>query len=117
MCEGRALPAKESTEGLGQTDRPQHRRKSRSDMDVSVLVLACLCASACTSSSLRGGASAPRVMTPVVVGLPFAPGTAFTVSQGAFGVKSHSKPGNEYNWDLAVPFGTSVRASAGRSSV
>jgi murein DD-endopeptidase MepM/ murein hydrolase activator NlpD len=43
------------------------------------------------------------------VGLPFAAGTPFIISQGPFGW-SHSEPGVEYRWDLAVPLGTPVVA-------
>lgn len=49
------------------------------------------------------------------ISLPFKTGTKFKVSQGAFGKKSHSEPGNEYSWDFDVPYGTSVLAiEAGR---
>lgn len=43
-------------------------------------------------------------------GLPLAPGTPFTVRQGAFGKSSHREKGNEFSWDLEVPFGTPVHA-------
>jgi murein DD-endopeptidase MepM/ murein hydrolase activator NlpD len=33
------------------------------------------------------------------------------VTQGAFGSASHDEPGNEYSWDLAVPYGTEVLAA------
>ena len=45
-----------------------------------------------------------------LVGLPFESGGSFRISQGAFGNRTHNEPGNEYNWDLAVPFGTKVLA-------
>ena len=44
------------------------------------------------------------------VGLPFAIGTQFYLSQGAFGKASHSEKGNEYFWDFNVPYGTKVVA-------
>lgn len=44
------------------------------------------------------------------VNLPFKTGTKFTVTQAAFGKISHNEPGNEYNWDLGVPYGTEVVA-------
>jgi len=47
------------------------------------------------------------------VRLPFKEGTSFIVSQGAFGRNSHNEPGNEYNWDLSVPYGTEVIAIEG----
>jgi len=40
--------------------------------------------------------------------LPFPANIKLTVSQGAFGKKSHMEPGNEYSWDFDVPYGTSV---------
>jgi hypothetical protein len=44
------------------------------------------------------------------VGLPFASGTEFTVSQGAFGPNTHDEPGLQYRWDFDVPYGTAVLA-------
>jgi murein DD-endopeptidase MepM/ murein hydrolase activator NlpD len=44
------------------------------------------------------------------VGLPLSSGTAFVISQGAFGRASHSEKGNEYQWDFDVPYGTRVVA-------
>jgi murein DD-endopeptidase MepM/ murein hydrolase activator NlpD len=41
---------------------------------------------------------------------PFRPGTRFVVSQGAFGPDTHAETGNEYLWDLDVPYGTTVLA-------
>jgi murein DD-endopeptidase MepM/ murein hydrolase activator NlpD len=46
----------------------------------------------------------------VHVGLPFAAGTEFTVSQGAFGPNTHDEPGLQYRWDFDVPYGTAVLA-------
>lgn len=40
--------------------------------------------------------------------LPFPTHIKFEISQGAFGSKSHSEPGNEYSWDFDVPYGTPV---------
>ena len=44
------------------------------------------------------------------VGFPLPSGTKTVVSQGAFGDYSHNEKGNEYNWDLDVPYGTPVIA-------
>jgi murein DD-endopeptidase MepM/ murein hydrolase activator NlpD len=44
------------------------------------------------------------------VRLPFASGTEFTVSQGAFGPNTHDEPGLQYRWDFDVPYGTAVLA-------
>ena len=44
------------------------------------------------------------------VGLPFAPGTEFYVSQGAFGPNTHDEAGLQYRWDFDVPYGTAVLA-------
>lgn len=40
--------------------------------------------------------------------IPLPVGTEFTVRQGAFGKSSHNQTGNEYAWDLEVPFGQEV---------
>lgn len=45
--------------------------------------------------------------------IPLPKGTPFTVTQGAFGKYTHSEPGNEYHWDLAVPYDTEVIAVEG----
>jgi murein DD-endopeptidase MepM/ murein hydrolase activator NlpD len=44
------------------------------------------------------------------VKLPLGTGTRFVVSQGAFGLDSHSQKGIEYRWDFDVPYGTPVLA-------
>lgn len=44
------------------------------------------------------------------VSMPFAQGTHFKVSQGAFGARTHNDPGHEYTWDFDVPYGTQVLA-------
>jgi Peptidase family M23 len=44
------------------------------------------------------------------VGLPFAPGTELTISQGAFGPNTHDEPHLQYRWDFDVPYGTPVLA-------
>jgi murein DD-endopeptidase MepM/ murein hydrolase activator NlpD len=45
--------------------------------------------------------------------LPFSLPISFEVHQGAFGSDSHDEPGNEYSWDLDVPYGTPVLAIEG----
>lgn len=58
-------------------------------------------------------ASTEQALSFKLVGFPFAPGTKFWISQGAFGGNSHSEPGNEYHWDFDVPYGTEVVAVEG----
>lgn len=55
-------------------------------------------------------ASKTEIDTFKLVGLPLASGTKFWISQGAFGTNTHNEPGNEYHWDLDVPYGTDVIA-------
>ncbi len=43
-------------------------------------------------------------------GIPLASGTKFKVKQGAFGHSSHREPGNEFAWDLEIPWGTPILA-------
>jgi murein DD-endopeptidase MepM/ murein hydrolase activator NlpD len=45
--------------------------------------------------------------------LPLASGTRFRVRQGAFGTSSHRETGNEFSWDLELPWGTPVLAVDG----
>lgn len=40
--------------------------------------------------------------------LPLVSGTSFLISQGTFGKDTHDEPGNEYNWDFDVPYGTQI---------
>ncbi|MBK9321625.1 MAG: hypothetical protein IPM97_01475 [Bdellovibrionaceae bacterium] len=42
------------------------------------------------------------------VSLPLKPGTAFKISQGAFGCCTHNISGYEYAWDFDVPYGNQV---------
>jgi hypothetical protein len=40
--------------------------------------------------------------------IPLQPGTNYKVRQGAFGKSSHDKKGNQFQWDLQVPLGTTI---------
>lgn len=83
---------------------------ARSSPRLTIALIALTLASGCAhgpsnpyeSSTSGEQARFKRVM------LPFAPGTRFKISQGAFGWSTHHDPGHEYTWDFDVPYGTPV---------
>jgi murein DD-endopeptidase MepM/ murein hydrolase activator NlpD len=78
------------------------------------LVFITLLFAGCASSQLRSNsyenASLAERNLYKRVFLPLPPKTQFTVSQGAFGSRSHHEGGNQYSWDFDVPYGTQVVA-------
>jgi murein DD-endopeptidase MepM/ murein hydrolase activator NlpD len=79
---------------------------------MAALLMTALLVAACSHNQTSPYENADKLHTRHFkqVRVPLLPGTPFFISQGAFGKFTHSAPGNEYNWDFDVPYGTSVTA-------